>query len=218
MDKHLMSSIADVIHRRKDNGATTNVEALARAMEHGTNIEGYRDVLLIENFFTAWPVRSCGEAPSCWINPHGFIYSVAYSMHSTFMSKMGLSYSDAERQGWLHVSGGRIDQYFQMTPAQNRVVGELIARDEGYYINDKRGEYPSPKLEILREGLWGVFNARPTSLPRMDPDLAALCDLAMLTPPEPTPAVMPDPWAAAAQMRAQRAEKYARFSRMYGAA
>lgn len=203
MDKHLMSSLADMIQRRKDQGATTNVEALALAVEHG---KSQSSMFTSPRFFCDPPVRSCDEAPSCWINPNGMVYAVGYARHGSFMDRLDLNYADAERQGWLHVSGGRIDQYFQFTPAQSRVVGELIARDEGYWVNDKRGEYPQSRLEILREGKWAVFNARPTSLPRMDPDLAALCDLAMLTPPEPTPAVMPDPWSAAAQMRAQRVD------------
>ena len=142
-----------IISKRDDAGFTTNTRALRALLEYGDKDAEYwleddqRRRLGFPEYMAADVIT--GKYRACYINPRGMVFAILTCGHSDFAGLV-TGVCDPERlnrAGWVHVSDGRIDLEYTLTPAQERVVDSLMQHG-CFRINDTRsGRNPPDSYE-----------------------------------------------------------------------
>lgn len=77
-----------------------NWEAVLLLLRHGAN----PDVAYLLNY--GWLTN---DMSNCWLAPKGMVFGVKTCGHIDMIEAMGLSYHDAQRMGFIHISGSIAD-------------------------------------------------------------------------------------------------------------
>lgn len=139
----LYAMLSAIIAKREKAKLETGVRQLRAVLEWGhASAANFMDESLHlprltgSRWFTPEPV---GSHASCWINPVGLVFPIAYAGHSRF-AMMLTGIDDPEvliKSGWVHVSDTRIDIEYDPTARQQAVIDRLV-RDRGFRIADTR--------------------------------------------------------------------------------
>ena len=103
----------------------------------------------------SWGGEFTGNA---WLTPKGLALTIGYTHHSRFLRMIGVEYSDAEKGGWIHISGSEADIERRVTAAQKRFLEALSG------ITVRRGALDDRTLPLATK-FDSPFDVRPARIP-----------------------------------------------------